>query len=486
MQSSKGISQMSIAEMSFAMRNKNLTCVEITTHFIRKIKDSDINAFINFTFDEALESAAHVDSKISNGEELKPLEGIPIGIKDNFCTKNVETTACSKMLQGFVPTYESVVTERLQDAGMISLGKLNMDEFAMGSTTSLSAYGPTLNPWNKTLVTGGSSGGSAAAVSAGLCPIALGSDTGGSVRQPAAFCGTVGVKPTYGRCPRWGMIAFASSLDQAGVFAKNVHDAAVITREISGYSAKDTSSLRIPKLDLGEDFEKYGSFASPKNKKVGVLKPDAYLGLQPEISILLNKGREWLESEGIETVEISLNNIYLALTTYYVIACAEASSNLARYDGIRYGKRRNLDSPAVTRALYFGEEVKKRILMGTYVLSSECQGNFYQKALKIKADLKSEFNEIFSNVSAVLSPVTPTEAFPLSENCRSMDMYANDLFTIPASLAGLPAISVPCGFSDNNLPLGLQLVSNHCDEVTMFYLASLLEKKSPEISLYDE
>lgn len=477
---------MGILELSHAIRNKHLTCSEIVNHFVNKIKSSDINAFITFTFDHAFELANKVDNKISNGEQIGPLEGIPFGIKDNFCTKDVETTACSKILQGFVPSYESVVTERLHNAGMISLGKLNMDEFAMGSTTSLSAYGPTLNPWNKTLVTGGSSGGSAAAVAAGLCPISLGSDTGGSVRQPAAFCGTVGVKPTYGRCPRWGMIAFASSLDQAGVFAKNVYDSALITREISGYDPKDTSSLRLPAIDLGADFEKHGTFSRLRNPKIGVLKPDEQLDLQPDISKLLDQGRQWLENEGIETVEISLNNIYLALTAYYIIACAEASSNLARYDGIRYGRRNNLDSPALTRALYFGEEVKKRILMGTYVLSSECKGNFYKKALKIKADLREEFDTIFSDVSAILSPVTPTEAFPLSENCKSMDMYANDLFTIPANLAELPAISVPCGISQNNLPLSLQIISKHGDEAAMFYLASLLEKNAPNINIYNE
>lgn len=439
----------------------------------------DLNAFVTSCGDDALKKAELSDQKFKDNT-ARALEGIPLAYKDNFCTKDVRTTCGSKILENFLPPYEATVTDNLNNQGAINLGKLNMDEFAMGSGNIHSAYGPVTNPWTskedprKKLVPGGSSGGSAASVAAGITMGALGSDTGGSIRQPASFCGIVGIKPTYGLCSRYGMIAFASSLDQAGPLARTVEDTALILQNMAGFDPKDATSIDVKIPDYAQNINK-----NIKGLKVGV--PTQYLeGLHPDGQALVQKGIEWLKAEGAEVKEISLKTTSLALPAYYIIAPAEASSNLARFDGARYGERIKGDSLdemyANTREEGFGKEVKRRIMIGTYVLSAGYYDAFYTKALKIKHLITEDFNKAFHDVDVLLTPTTPTAAFGIDEKITDpVTMYLNDVYTATANLAGIPGISVPAGLDHNGLPLGLQLLGPRFSEQALFNVASVIE-----------
>lgn len=481
------LTKLTIKQTLDCLKSKKTSAVEITNSYIQNIeKNRHLNAFITDSFDLALNQAKKADENIAKGE-IKDLEGIPLGIKDLFCTKNIRTTSASKMLADFVPTYESTVTQKLWDAGAVMLGKLNMDEFAMGSASSTSYFGPVINPYkkknsNEDLVPGGSSGGSSAAVAANLCAGATGSDTGGSIRQPASFTNTVGIKPTYGRSSRFGMIAFASSLDQAGIFAKDVYDAALMQRVISGFDAKDSTSVN----RVVPQFEKLLN-SNIKGKKIGIPKEYRVDGMPKEIEELWQKGKEILQKRGAELIDISLPHTKYAPAIYYILASAECSSNLSRFDGVKYGFRaagENLTLEEMyekTRAQGFGSEVKRRILTGTYVLSAGYFDAYYKKAQKVRNLVLQDFMEAFKKVDAILSPTTPNAAFPVNQskettNNDPVKMYLNDVFTIPANLAGIPAMSVPAGFDKDGLPLGLQLVANHFDEQTLFDIALALEE----------
>ena len=434
------------------------------------------------TPDRALEAAAASDARRAAGD-ARALDGVPLGIKDIFCTEGVNSTASSHILNGFKPPYESTVTAQLRDAGAVMLGKTNMDEFAMGSSNETSFYGPVENPWrregdNRPLVPGGSSGGSASAVAAGLCAAATGTDTGGSIRQPAAFCGIVGAKPTYGRCSRWGIIAFASSLDQAGPMTRTVQDSAILLREMSGFDPKDSTSaeLDVPDFEAAVD-------RGVKGLKFGIPKEYVVDGMDPQIQKLWDEGVAWLKDAGAEPVEISLPHTQYALPTYYIIAPAEASSNLARYDGVRYGLREERDDLtdmyAATRGAGFGAEVRRRILIGTYVLSAGYYDAYYLKGQKVRALVARDFAQAYEQVDFILTPTTPFEAFAQGEKADDpIAMYLNDVFTVPSSLAGLPGISVPAGLSENGLPLGLQVIGRMFDEETMFAAGRVLEQAS--------
>lgn len=484
------LTKLTIRQTIDGLKSKKFSSTEVTAAYIKNIEQNRrLNAFITDSFDLALTQAKKSDEKIATGTAGN-LEGIPLGIKDLFCTKNIRTTCGSKMLADFVPTYESTVTQKLLDAGSVTLGKLNMDEFAMGSSNVTSYFGPVINPYKKNnsdedLVPGGSSGGSAAAVAANLCMGATGSDTGGSIRQPASFTNTVGVKPTYGRCSRYGMIAFASSLDQAGIFAKDVYDAALLQRIISGFDSKDSTSMNV----AVPQFEQLLN-SNIKGKKIGIAKEYHIDGMPEEIDQLWARGKEMLKKRGAELVEISLPHTKYAPAVYYIVASAECSSNLARFDGVRYGFR--AEAPAgenfsleemyeKTRALGFGAEVKRRILTGTYVLSAGYFDAYYKKAQRVRNLVLQDFREAFKKVDAILTPTTPNAAFPVNQskevgNSDPVKMYLNDAFTIPANLAGLPAMSVPAGFDKDGLPLGLHIITNHFDEQTMFNVALALEE----------
>ena len=472
------LTKLTIESAKAALAKKEFSAVELAQATIKAIEaNRDLNAFVVETPEIALKQAAESDKKIAAGT-AGLLEGIPIAVKDLYCTKNVHSQTCSKILQGFKPKYESTVTANMFAAGAVMTGKTNMDEFAMGSANITSVYGPVKNPWNKQLVPGGSSGGSAAAVAANLSLGALGSDTGGSIRQPAAFTGLVGMKPTYGRCSRWGMIAFASSLDQAGPMAKTVKDNAIMLQAIAGYDAKDSTSTNLKLPDF------IGACKSDiKGKKIGIPKEYRVDGTNPEITELWDKGAKSLQDQGAEIIEISLPHSKYALPTYYIIAPAEASSNLARYDGVRYGLRiegNSLDEMYEnTRAAGFGPEVKRRIMIGTYVLSAGYYDAYYKKAQRVRTLIARDFAKAFEKVDAILTPTTPTEAFKIGEKQDDpITMYLNDLFTVAASLAGLPAISVPTGLSKNGLPLGLQLICGALEEEKLFNLATALETAS--------
>ena len=408
------------------------------------------------------------------------LEGIPLGIKDLYATKGVHTQACSHILDGFKPTYESTVTENLWRDGAVMLGKLNMDEFAMGSSNETSYYGNVINPWrrknsNAALVPGGSSGGSASAVAAHICAAATATDTGGSIRQPAAFTGTVGIKPTYGRCSRWGIVAFASSLDQAGPIARDVRDAAIMLKSMASVDPKDTTSVDLPVPDYEKAIGK-----SIKGLRVGIPKEYRADGMSAEIEALWDKGAQWLKEQGAEIVEISLPHTKYALPAYYIVAPAEASSNLARYDGVRYGLRVPgddiVDMYENTRAAGFGPEVQRRILIGTYVLSAGYYDAYYVRAQKIRTLIKRDFEQAWSKVDVVLTPATPSPAFAPGEISDPVQMYLNDIFTVTVNMAGLPGIAVPAGRSKEGLPLGLQLIGKAFDEETLFRTAAAIEQ----------
>ena len=478
------LTKLTIKQTIDCLKSKKFSATELTKEYIKNIEaNRQLNCFITETFDLALKQAQKSDENISKNQ-IGELEGIPFGIKDLYCTKNIRTTCASKMLENFVPTYESTVTQKLFDAGISCLGKLNMDEFAMGSANANSYFGKVINPYkrnnsNDDLVAGGSSGGSASAVSANLCAGATGSDTGGSIRQPASFTNTVGVKPTYGRSSRYGMIAFASSLDQAGVFAKDVYDCALLQKIISGFDPKDSTSVNIEV----PDFAKLLS-SNVKGLKIGIPKEYRVDNMPTEIEKLWENGINLLRKAGAEIIDISLPHTKYAAAVYYVIAPAECSSNLARFDGVRYGHRTKIENLSInelyqkSRAEGFGNEVKKRIMIGTYVLSAGYYDAYYKKALKVRRLIYNDFIEAFKKVDAILTPSTPSSAFSFNEmqNFDAVKIYLNDVFTVPSNLAGLPAISVPAGFDNNGLPLGLQIISKHFDEQTMFNIAFAIEK----------
>ncbi|HEY9234343.1 MULTISPECIES: Asp-tRNA(Asn)/Glu-tRNA(Gln) amidotransferase subunit GatA [Phenylobacterium] len=463
------------------LADKSFSSEELTKAHVEAVAAAKpLNAYILETPEKAIAMAKDSDARRARGD-AGALDGAPLGIKDLFCTEGVRSTACSNILGNFVPTYESTVTANLWRDGAVMLGKLNLDEFAMGSSNETSAFGPVVNPWrsegsNSKLTPGGSSGGSAAAVAADLCLGATATDTGGSIRQPAAFTGTVGIKPTYGRCSRWGVVAFASSLDQAGPIAKTVEDAAILLKSMSGHDAKDSTSLDIEVPDFPSFVGK-----SVKGLRIGIPKEYRVDNMPPEIEKLWEQGIAWLKEAGCEIVEVSLPHTKYALPAYYIVAPAEASSNLARYDGMRYGLRENggnlTETYENTRAAGFGAEVKRRILIGTYVLSAGYYDAYYVKALKVRRRIAEDFDQAFEKVDALLTPTAPSAAFELGANSDDpVAMYLNDIFTVTVNLAGLPGMSIPAGVDANGLPLGLQLIGKALDEGTLFSLGGALEK----------
>ena len=474
------LTKLTITEALKGLKEKKFSAVELTKEYLNKMESCrELNAYVLETPEKALEQAKAADEKYKNGTN-GALEGIPLGIKDLFCTRGIRTTACSHILDGFVPPYESTVTQKLLDAGAVFLGKLNMDEFAMVGSNETSFYGPAVNPWSKDkkLVAGGSSGGSAAAVAANICAAATGTDTGGSIRQPSAFCGVTGIKPTYGRCSRYGIIAFASSLDQAGPIAKDVRDCAVMLKNMAGHDVRDSTSAKaeVP------DFEKFIGM-DVRGMKIGIpaeYRPD---GLNTEIAAVWDRGIEMLKARGADIVDISLPHTKYALATYYIIAPAEASSNLARYDGLRYGLRvpgEHLDNMYInSRTEGFGKEVKRRIMIGTYVLSAGYYDAYYLKAQKVRRLIRDDFVKAFEKCDVILTPTAPTPAFPIGDKSmleNPINMYLNDVFTVSVSLAGLPAMSLPAGLSAEGLPLGLQVIGKAFDEGSVFKTASALEE----------
>jgi aspartyl-tRNA(Asn)/glutamyl-tRNA(Gln) amidotransferase subunit A len=474
--------ELTIAEAREGLRKKSFSSRELTEAHIEAIEKGNdaLNAFVLPTPERALEMAKASDARLAKGES-GALEGIPLGIKDLFCTRGVRTTACSHILGDFMPTYESTVTANLWAQGAVMLGKLNNDEFAMGSSNETSYYGPVINPWrrkgsNAKLVPGGSSGGSSAAVAARLCMGATGTDTGGSIRQPAAVTGTVGIKPTYGRCSRFGIVAFASSLDQAGPIARTVRDAAILLRAMASHDPKDTTSVDLPVPDYEAAVER-----GVKGLTIGIPAEYRVPGMAPEIEALWQKGVEWLKAAGAKVKDLSLPHTKYALPSYYIVAPAEASSNLARYDGVRYGLRaKGADVIAMyenTRAAGFGPEVKRRILIGTYVLSAGYYDAYYLKAQKVRTLIKADFDKAFETVDAILAPTTPGPAFALGEKSGDpVEMYLNDIFTVTVNMAGLPGMSVPAGLSSEGTPLGLQLIGKAFDEETLFRTGRIMEE----------
>jgi len=469
----------SITETLKTIRLKKVSIEELNKIFIKRIKDNkNLNAFIYFNEENIIEQSRKTHN-LSNNLSLK---GIPLAIKDLFCTKNMPTTAGSKILSNFHPTYESFVTKKLLDQGSVFVGKANCDEFAMGSSTTTSFFGKTINPVSpkgKQLVPGGSSGGSAAAVAAKLCLGATGTDTGGSIRQPASFCGVIGMKPTYGLCSRWGIVAFASSLDQAGIFANSIEDASILMKEVAGYDSNDSTSAKIRIPDYYKNLNQDVS-----GKIIGIPKEYTLPGISDEINNVWEEAIKLFEKGGAKIKKISLPHTKYALPTYYIIAPAEASSNLARYDGIKYGFRANeknsLDEMyELTRSEGFGKEVKRRILIGTYVLSAGYYDAYYLKAQKVRKLIADDFAIAFKDCDFILTPTTPSQAFQIGEKEEDpIQMYLNDIFTVPASLAGIPGISVPFGKSKEQLPLGIQLLSKHFDEQTILNAGFFLEKNN--------
>ncbi len=482
------LTTLTLAEARDLLRKRKFSATELTKAHIAALKEARaLNAFVLETPERALEMAARADAALAK-KKGGPLAGLPIGVKDMFATAGVRTTACSSMLGNFVPTYESTVTANLWRDGAVMLGKLNNDEFAMGSSNETSHYGAVVSPWRRKgsdakLVPGGSSGGSAAAVAAGLCLGATGTDTGGSIRQPAALTGIVGIKPTYGRCSRWGIVAYASSLDQAGPFARTVGDAAILLRTMAGHDPRDTTSVDVPVPDY-----EAAPGRSVKGMKIGIPKEYRVKGMPDEVEALWRKGADWLKAAGAEVVEVSLPHTKYALAAYYIVALAEASSNLARYDGVRYGLR--VPAPDIagmyeeTRAAGFGKEVRRRILIGTYVLSVGYYDAYYLRAQKVRTLIKSDFEQCFdAGVHAILAPTTPSAAFAIGEKSEDpVSMYLNDVFTVTVNMAGLPGISVPAGLDAQGLPLGLQLIGRPFDEETLFSLGSVMEEAAGRFS----
>jgi aspartyl-tRNA(Asn)/glutamyl-tRNA(Gln) amidotransferase subunit A len=484
------LTQMTLAEARDAVAAKKISSTEITKAFVDAVeKARPLNAYVLETPEKALAMAKASDERIAKGA-AGPLEGLPLGIKDLYATEGTRTTACSKILGNFIPPYESTVTTQLWRDGAVMLGKLNNDEFAMGSSNETSAFGPVVSPWQRhgsqtPLVPGGSSGGSSAAVAANICLGATATDTGGSIRQPAAFTGTVGIKPTYGRCSRWGIVAFASSLDQAGPIAKTVRDNAILLRSMAGFDPKDSTSAdrSVP------DYEK-AIGASVKGMKIGIPKEYRVDGMSAEIEALWQKGADMLRAAGAEIVEVSLPHTKYALPAYYIVAPAEASSNLARYDGVRYGVRvpgKDIVSMYEnTRAEGFGKEVRRRIMIGAYVLSAGYYDAYYVRAQKIRTLIRQDFEKVYAQgVNAILTPATPSAAFGIGEKggADPVEMYLNDVFTVTVNMAGLPGIAVPGGLSAEGLPLGLQLIGRPFDEETLFSLGEVIEQAAGRIAL---
>lgn len=482
--------KLSVGKALDLLKSGEIKASELTEAHIKSATNSkNLNAYCLETFDHARKLAQKSDENYANGSN-RPLEGIVVGVKDLFCTKGIRTTACSKMLANFVPTYESTVSQNLANAGAVMLGKTSMDEFAMGSSNTTSFFGSVINPWKSTkdnadLVPGGSSGGSATSVASFTSMAALGSDTGGSIRQPAAFTGTVGIKPTYGRCSRWGMIAFASSLDQAGVFARNVEDAALVLQEIMGYDENDSTSINKEVSEL-----RSATALNMKGVKVGIPRHMMDLdGVSPEIIAMWKNSIKIMEADGAEIVDITLPNAKYALPVYYVIAPAEASSNLSRYDGVRYSHRTDQSNISLdelytlSRTEGFGDEVKRRIMIGMYVLSASQMDAYYIKAQRVRRLIANDFKDAYSKCDVVLLPSTPTPAFEIGANQSDpVSMYLNDLFTIPASLAGLPCLSVPAALASNGLPLGMQIVGKALDEYSVLRAAAAIERGSKNLN----
>ncbi|HEX4238649.1 MAG TPA: Asp-tRNA(Asn)/Glu-tRNA(Gln) amidotransferase subunit GatA [Xanthobacteraceae bacterium] len=476
------LTSLTLAQAREALRKKEFSATELAEAHLAAVEQARaLNAFVVETPERARAMARASDARLAKGEG-GPLEGLPLAIKDLFCTEGVRTTACSHILNNFVPPYESTVTSKLWRAGAVLIGKTNADEFAMGSSNETSYYGPVVSPWRRRgaqtkLVPGGSSGGSAAAVAARVCVGAIGTDTGGSIRQPAAFCGVVGLKPTYGRCSRWGIVAFASSLDQAGPFGRTIGDCAILLRAMAGHDPKDTTSADVTVRDYEAAIGR-----SVKGVRIGIPKEYRVPGMPAEIEALWQKGADWLKEAGAELVEISLPMTKYALPAYYIVAPAEASSNLARYDGVRYGLRvpgRDIiEMYEQTRAAGFGKEVRRRIMIGTYVLSAGYYDAYYLRAQKVRTLIKRDFETCFATgIEAILTPTTPSAAFAIGERGRAdpIEMYLNDVFTVTVNMAGLPAISVPAGLDSQGLPLGLQLIGRPFAEETLFTLGAIVE-----------
>ncbi|OUW49909.1 MAG: aspartyl/glutamyl-tRNA amidotransferase subunit A [Synechococcus sp. TMED187] len=473
---------MAIAEWRQQLVSGEVSARELTDQHLARIAavEPSLNAYLEVTAERARADADRIDQARSAGEDLPPLAGVPLAIKDNLCTKGVPTTCASRMLAGFVPPYESTVTGRLWDAGAVLLGKTNLDEFAMGGSTETSAFGPTANPWNVDHVPGGSSGGSAAALAAGACMASLGSDTGGSIRQPASFCGVVGLKPTYGRISRYGLVAFASSLDQVGPFSSNVADTAALLQVMAGYDPRDSTSLKVPVPDYSADLEK-----PIKGLRVGLVRECFEQdGLSAEVKASVLAAAEQLQALGAELVDVSCPRFTDGIATYYVIAPSEASANLARYDGVKYGFRaEDADSLAAmtsrSRAEGFGSEVQRRILIGTYALSAGYVDAYYKKAQQVRTLIRRDFDAAYQTVDVLLTPTAPTTSFRNGAHADDpLAMYLADLLTIPANLAGLPAISVPCGFDSAGLPIGLQLIGNVLEESRLLQVAHQYEQSA--------
>lgn len=485
------LTQLTIAQARSKLDAGEFSSLELADAYLSAIDASNekLNAYITVTGDKAREMAKASDARLATGD-AGPLEGIPLGIKDLFATEGVHTQACSHILDSFKPPYESTVTSNLWRDGAVMLGKLNMDEFAMGSSNETSYYGPVVNPWksknsNAQLVPGGSSGGSATSVSANLCAAATATDTGGSIRQPAAFTGTVGIKPTYGRCSRWGIVAFASSLDQAGPITRDLRDSAIMLKSMASVDDKDTTSVDVPVPDYESAIGK-----SVKGMKIGIPKEYRMDGMPGEIEELWQKGIDWYRDAGAEIVDISLPHTKYALPAYYIVAPAEASSNLARYDGVRYGLReQNTDIVSMyenTRAAGFGAEVRRRVMIGTYVLSAGYYDAYYLRAQKVRTLIKRDFEQVFNDgIDAILTPATPSAAFEIGDQEMSEDpikMYLNDIFTVTVNMAGLPGISVPAGLDTNGLPLGLQLIGKPFEEETLYQAANIIEQAAGRYS----
>ncbi|MEA5619214.1 Asp-tRNA(Asn)/Glu-tRNA(Gln) amidotransferase subunit GatA [Cronbergia sp. UHCC 0137] len=484
----------SIRELHEQLVKKERSAVEITQEALDRIQvlEPKLHSFLCVTEQQALDQARAVDAKIAAGEEIGILAGIPIGIKDNMCTKGIRTTCASRILENFIPPYESTVTQKLADAGAVMVGKTNLDEFAMGSSTENSAYQVTANPWDLARVPGGSSGGSAAAVAADECVVAIGSDTGGSIRQPASFCGVVGMKPTYGLVSRYGLVAYASSLDQIGPFGRSVEDAAILLNAIAGYDPQDSTSLKVEIPDYTTNLKP--DLKVGKTLKIGIIKETFGEGLDGEVEQVFKSAIAQLESLGAEVHEVSCPSFRYGVPSYYIIAPSEASANLARYDGVKYGLRSPdadnlLSMYSRTRSAGFGEEVKRRIMIGTYALSAGYYDAYYLKAQKVRTLIKQDFEKAFEKVDVLVSPTAPTTAFKAGEKITDpLSMYLNDLMTIPVNLAGLPALSLPCGFDSQGLPIGLQLIGKVLREDQLFQVAYAYEQstnwhlRSPKIN----
>ncbi len=482
---------LTIHELHEKLKKKETTSLELTEAFLKRIDavDCKIKAFITITKEDAIKQAKEADKRISSGKDITPLTGVPISVKDIFCTKGILTTCASKILNNFIPPYDATVIKKLKEAGAVILGKNNMDEFAMGSSTENSAYFVTKNPWDVERVPGGSSGGSAASVAAGECAASIGTDTGGSIRQPASCCGIVGFKPTYGRVSRYGMIAFASSLDQAGALTKNIKDSAIMLNIMAGYDPQDSTSIDAPVPDYAKALTK-----DIKGLKIGIPKEYFIQGLDKDIEKAVKEAIDVLKKQGASIVDVSLPHTDYAIAVYYLVATAEASSNLARYDGVKYGYRtknsKNLmDMYCKTRDEGFGSEVKRRIMLGTYSLSAGYYEAYYKKASQVRTLIKRDFEEAFKKCDVIATPTAPTPAFKIGEKTADpLTMYLSDIFTISCNLAGIPGLSLPCGFTKDNLPIGLQILGKPLDEQTVLKTAYSYEqatdwhRKRPKLS----